>query len=126
MTKTHGKQNSPFDAAAARQLRLGAVLIGITLGSFAIVVRADDGRDNYLENCASCHGEDGKAKTPAGKKSRAKDLTVSKLTDADIERQIVNGGPKDSKGRQAMPPFKDTLTPEQIAAVATYVKTLRP
>jgi mono/diheme cytochrome c family protein len=78
----------------------------------------------YLENCASCHGPDGKARTPAGKKNGAKDLTVSKLLDADIARQILDGT-KDTKGNARMPAFKEKLAPADVASLTDYLKKLR-
>jgi cytochrome c6 len=69
----------------------------------------------YAGKCASCHGKDGKG-TPAGLKMGAKDLAeemkepVKELVE-DIE-----------KGKGKMPAFKGRLTPEEIEAVARYVK----
>ena len=59
-----------------------------------------------------------------GKKLRVKDLAESKLADADIEKQIVNGT-QDAKGNARMPEFKTKLSPGEIAALVAYVKTLR-
>jgi mono/diheme cytochrome c family protein len=83
-----------------------------------------DGKILFEKNCAPCHGKDGKAKTPAGKMLGVKDLTLSKLPDAEIERQIVEGR-KDDQGTQKMPPFKDKLTDEEIKALVRIVKGLR-
>jgi len=91
----------------------------------ATPVFGEVGQDAYLAHCASCHGQDGRGQTPAGRKAHAKDLTKSKLADADIEKQIILGGPKDKKGHQEMPAFKTTLTPDEITALVSYVKTLR-
>ena len=88
------------------------------------VVSAVNGEEVFASHCASCHGTDGKAKTPAGKKLRVKDLTQSKLADTDIEKQIVNGT-QDAKGIARMPEFKTKLSPEEIAALVAYVKALR-
>jgi mono/diheme cytochrome c family protein len=85
---------------------------------------AVDAQEIYGANCASCHGIDGKARTPAGKKVRAKDLTESKLADGDIEKQIVSGT-QDAKGNARMPSFKGKLSPEEITALVAFVKTLR-
>jgi len=67
---------------------------------------------------------DGKARTPAGKKLGAKDLSESKLADADIEKQILTGT-KDQKGNERMPSFKAKLAPDEVAAVVAFVKTFR-
>jgi mono/diheme cytochrome c family protein len=78
----------------------------------------------FADNCASCHGTDGKARTPAGKKLHAKDLSLSQLTDVGIVRQIKEGF-RDSRGQPAMPPFKDRLSDEEINALVPVVKNFR-
>ena len=88
------------------------------------VAYAASGADVYGDFCASCHGADGKAHTPAGKKVGAKDLTQSTLPDAAIIAQITNGK-KNERGVEKMPAFKDRLSAADISAVAAYVKTLR-
>ena len=90
-----------------------------------VVASAADGQKLYITNCASCHGTDGKGRTPAGKKLGARDLTQSKLTDAEIEKQIVVGT-SDAKGNSRMPSFKTVLQPEDITPLVAYVNTLRP
>jgi mono/diheme cytochrome c family protein len=95
----------------------------LALGGAAASLGAD-GETVYVENCASCHGRDGKGRTPAGKKMGAKDLALSQAADADIARQIREGT-KDAKGNARMPAFSDKLTADEIAAVAAYVKALR-
>lgn len=86
--------------------------------------RAADGQALFADNCASCHGMDGKARTPAGKKVHAKDLSLSKLTNAEIERQIKEGR-KDSRGVFTMPPFKEKLSDEDTSALIPVVKRFR-
>jgi len=81
------------------------------------------GKEVFTANCIPCHGPDGRARTPAGRKLHANDLTESKLTDDEIRKQ-VNEGRKDQRGA-LMPPFKDVLKPDQIDAVIVFVKSLR-
>jgi len=85
---------------------------------------ADDANDLFLKTCASCHGRDGKAQTPAAKKLGVKDLSQSTLTDAQIVQQITEGkqaGQDSSK----MPAFNEKLTPEEIQSLVPVVKTFR-
>lgn len=100
------------------------LLVGLAAIIGPTTTWAATGQDVFEMHCASCHGVDGKAKTPAGKKLRVKDLTQSAAADADIERQIANGT-QDAKGNQRMPEFKSKLSPEEIAALVEYVKKLR-
>ena len=78
----------------------------------------------YGANCASCHGADGKGRTPAGKKLRVKDLAASMLPDTEMEKQIASGT-QDAKGSQRMPAFREKLSAEEIAALIAYVKAWR-
>lgn len=73
-----------------------------------------NGKELYVENCAVCHGEDGKLGA-----SGAKDLTVSTLSDNEVLQRI-------NEGKNGMPPMKSALeTKENVSAVAEYVKGMR-
>ena len=100
-----------------------AIFVVIALASAALV-RGADGGAVFAAHCAPCHGLDGKARTPAGKKLGAKDLSESKLADAEIEKTIL-AGVKDKKGADRMPAFKERLATEEVAALVVFVKTFR-
>lgn len=78
----------------------------------------------FAAHCASCHGLDGKARTPAGKKLGAKDLSESKLSDTEIVARILEGL-ADKKGTSRMPAFKDHLSAEEVAVLVGKVKSFR-
>jgi mono/diheme cytochrome c family protein len=99
------------------------MLVVLTLACSA-ALHAADGAEVFAQYCAPCHGLDGKARTPAGKKIGARDLSESKLADADIEKQIL-AGVKDPKGAERMPAFKDRLAAPEVAALVAFVKTFR-
>jgi len=67
----------------------------------------------YQSTCVSCHGEDGKLNL-----SGAKDLTQSKLSEAETKYIIRNG-------KNAMPPYQHAYSDEEINAVTAYIQTLR-
>jgi len=90
----------------------------------SVVVRADDGKNLFNSICASCHGTDGRARTPAGKKLGARDLALSKLSDKQITFQIAEGR-QDLSKKSNMPAFKGKLTPQQIKLLVLYVKGFR-
>jgi mono/diheme cytochrome c family protein len=79
------------------------------------------GNELFHEHCASCHFTDTTAqKIGPGLKGLYTRLTFSdgkKVTDASLTRWIEGGG-KD------MPGFKETMKPEQIRALISYIKTL--
>lgn len=78
-------------------------------------------RGLFVENCATCHGRDGRAHTFHGWLVGAQNLTNPKwweaTTDAEII-QAINTGPG------AMPAFKKKLSPSEIQALTTYINTL--
>lgn len=74
----------------------------------------EKGASLFVMHCASCHGEDGKLGA-----SGAKDLTMSKLSDQEIETILVNG-------KNAMPPMSVLLeNKENLSLVIKHVKSLR-
>jgi len=87
-------------------------------------VLAATGPELFVKNCAPCHGKDGKARTPAARKLGVKDLTLSKATDREIEKQLIEGK-KDDRGQQKMPSFDKKLSPAQIKLLITVVKSFR-
>ncbi len=119
-------------ANASRRQAARARIFAITLGAaFAICVAgftsratvnaAPDnsaGEQTFKSNCVVCHGADGTG-SPTGKALKAPDLNseaVQKMTAAQMEAQV-------SDGKNNMPPFKSSLTKEQIQAVVQYVRT---
>jgi cytochrome c6 len=71
-------------------------------------------KELFDQNCASCHGVDGKLGN-----SGAKDLTKSKISDADILKII-------EEGKNGMPPMKALLESDSnISNVAEYIKKMR-
>jgi mono/diheme cytochrome c family protein len=99
------------------------VLLGI-VASVSQMALAEDPRELFAKTCAPCHGKDGKAETPAAKKLGVKDLSQSKLTDAQIVQQIMEGK-KDEQGRSKMPAFNEKLTSEQVQSLVSVVKEFR-
>ena len=80
---------------------------------------SEAGQAAFKESCVTCHGTNG-AGTPLGKSLKAADLRspeVQKKSDTELAQTIAEG-----KGN--MPPFKETLNPEQIQAVVKYVREL--
>ena len=74
----------------------------------------------YKTNCATCHGPDGSADTPAGKALHAKDLRseeVQTKSDAELADVIT-------KGNGGMPAFGAKLAPEDIQKVLAYIRDL--
>jgi len=92
--------------------KLALVLAVAALASPAL---AADGKEIFAKRCVACHGADGKGTSTMAKKLGVKDLTVTKLSAAQIEEMVT-------KGKGKMTPFGTRLSPEEIKAVAAFVK----
>src|SRR5690349_4490725 len=75
------------------------------------------GAELFKANCARCHGDDGKG-------DKGPDLTSEKRQNKwkDSDAKLVD---KITKGGFGMPKFGKKLKPEEIKAVAAYVRTLK-
>ena len=106
------------------------MIIGLFIAMAIVVVtpavRAADGATVYADNCAKCHGVEGKGDTKMGTKLGCKDLSdaaVQKaLTDAAATKSIKEGVKEDDKTK--MKAFED-LSDADVAAVVAYVRTLK-
>lgn len=79
----------------------------------------------YKVQCASCHGDQGQGQTGAYP-ALAGNWGVNQPNAANVLKAIQNGGYAPSTQRNprpyGMPPFRHTLSEEEIAAVATYIR----
>ena len=100
------------------------IFVGLTLFVVSIV-RATPGPDGaacgttFRTKCAMCHGPDGSG-SEVGKSMNVPDLrsaVVQKLPDAELAQVIANG-----KG--GMPPFKSSLSEDQIHWLVSYIRSL--
>lgn len=122
--RTASTQTHPL-AGDGRARHSIALLLATTALAFATSPAAHaDAKALFTTHCMSCHGPDGKARTPVARKLGVKDLTDSKTTDEEIERQILEGT-KDKQGNQRMPPFKQKLSADDVKLLVAWVKSLR-
>ncbi len=78
-------------------------------------------RDLYLQNCARCHGADGRSENELGKKLEAADLTsrsVQRMSGNKISNVIIFG-------EGEMPAFGKRLSKTEIKSLARYVRSFR-
>ena len=81
-----------------------------------MISNAVDAKELYVAgNCASCHGANGNEPVLA---VGAKDLTKSTLSKEETIALIT-------KGKNSMPGYGKTFTPEQLDQLATYLMELR-
>lgn len=79
-----------------------------------------DAAKNYTAKCATCHGADGNATTPAGKALKARDFhtaDVQNETDAVLEGII-------STGKNKMPAYGKQLKENEIKDLVAYCRAL--
>ncbi len=82
------------------------------------------GRELYNKHCASCHGEDGQAKTPVAEMMKVKptnltDKAMKGITEGEIYWVITNGIKK-----SGMPALKQKASDQQRWQMTLYVKHL--
>jgi mono/diheme cytochrome c family protein len=117
------QKNLKFIAAVAFAFLGIVVFVSQTFARFDPLTGADHQaaaiREIYVNNCARCHGVDGKGQTDLGRKYDVPDLTGDgkNTSKARIVRIIKNG-------KQDMPSFGKKLTKRQIDALASFVRRL--
>ena len=80
-----------------------------------------DARKLFVENCATCHGNDGRAHTFHGWLLGAQNLTKVQWQEETTDSEIIHAI---KTGPGAMPAFQKKLSPTEIQALATYVRSL--
>jgi len=112
-----------------QMLRYGSLAFGVAALAATVALRAQDapgggptavevsgeGKEVYEQICQACHMADAKGGGGAGAVIPAL-AGNPRLADKDYPTVIL------LKGRGGMPWFSDILTPEQMAAVLTYVR----
>jgi len=90
-------------------------------------LHAADAAALWKNDCAKCHGTDGRGDTKMGRKLYINDLTdasfQAKFTDAEAAESIKSGL-KDAKGKVIMKAIAG-VTDADVKALVTYVRSLR-
>jgi mono/diheme cytochrome c family protein len=101
---------------------VAAVLTAVCASGSA--AQAPDGKQLFEAHCQKCHGPAGRPS--AGIKKLLPEIPLwdaaffAKRTDDEIVTVLKNG-----KGKN-MKPFNDRLKPDEMLAVAKYIRTLTP
>jgi mono/diheme cytochrome c family protein len=99
---------------------LGAGVLA-AIGALCAPSRSDDkSAATFRQKCATCHGPDGKADTPAGKAMKVRSFAspeIAKMTDEQLADII-------EKGQGKMPKYGASMKPEEIKAMVGYIRTL--
>lgn len=107
-------------------MKLPHVLLVAALTGAAALTRGADAAAIWTNECAKCHGEDGKGQTKMGKKLGIADLTDPKVQANFSDDQAVKAikeGIKDKEGKLAMKPIEG-LTEADAKALVPLVRGL--
>jgi cytochrome c553 len=93
----------------------------------AVAARASDAKSNWDDNCAKCHGPDGKGDTKMGHR-----LNIGDFTDAAVQARFtdeqafsaIKDGLKDKDGKTRMKAVEG-LADDDIKALVQYVRGLK-
>ncbi len=76
----------------------------------------------FAKDCATCHGNDGRAKTFKAKFNHARNLTDPQWQDQVTDERIFNSI---NNGKGKMPAFGKKLSEEEINSLVPYVRGLK-
>jgi mono/diheme cytochrome c family protein len=82
-----------------------------------------DAHGLFVENCATCHGQNGRARTFHGWILGAQNFTDPSWQEETPNDEIIHAI---KTGPGAMPAFEKKLSASEIAALAAYVRTFKP
>lgn len=128
MTRERPSNETPQAARPRRWAAAAAVAFALSLGSLGCSTSDDAGvavpvepARLYAQNCARCHGLDGRGDAEIKKTMPVRDFTdpvwVAQASSENIARTIMGG-------KNQMPAFGGSLSMPKIQALSGYVKRL--
>ena len=102
-----------------KMVKLTLLVLTIAVALFILVPNlswaAEDGAALYKAKCAMCHGPNGEG-NPAAKIPSLVSDEAKKMSDADMEKAVTEK-PKHAAVKN--------LTPDQVKAVVTYIRSIQ-
>ena len=109
-----------------RILTLGIAIIAV--GALSVsAAESKDSKKLYDDQCAKCHGPNGKGQSAMGKKLGCKDYTDAKVQEALKDEDAVKAikeGYKDKDGKQVMKPAEG-LSDADIKGLVAYMRKFK-
>ena len=103
------------------------VLSIAAMTAFALSARAEDAKALYENDCAKCHGADGKGQTKMGQKLGANDYTDAKVQTAltdDAAAKAIKEGLKDADGKTLMKPTEG-VSDSDVKGLVAYMRAFK-
>jgi len=110
-------------ARAVRAALLAGMLAMLAGGCDKLLPHRSPGERLYLDNCADCHGVDGRGNTVHEMGQPYADLTDDVWKFGGDDSSMANVIREGSFG--LMPGFQEKLSDEQVRALVDYIKVLR-
>jgi cytochrome c6 len=105
------------------------ITVGTALLAAALAGRAQaaDAKENWENNCAKCHGADGRGQTKMGRQLGVKDYTDPKIQAEMKEAEMLSrttAGIKEGS-KEKMPAYKGKLSEQEIKDLIAFVRTFK-
>ena len=120
MTQDHTKRHVLFASLMLLVLFIGLTFFVVSIAQASPAPDRAADSATFRTKCAMCHGPDGSG-SEVGKSMHVPDLRspeVQKRPDAELA-QII------SDGKGGMPPFKSSLSEDQVRSLVSYIHSLR-
>ena len=96
-----------------------ALVLALLPVAYVLAEEGGEGMDLYNKKCAMCHGKDGVAKAIATGSANLNDPEWQEATSVEEIVKVTAAGKGKMKG------YEGKFEPDQIKAIATYVKQLK-
>jgi mono/diheme cytochrome c family protein len=94
---------------------LGGLVFGAIAGlAIALYAEETGPSKTFVQYCAKCHGEDGKAQTPKGQQLKAQDFTDADWQEHESDEELIKVV---TEGGMDMPAFGKKLSTEEIESL---------
>jgi mono/diheme cytochrome c family protein len=102
------------------------LLLVSSFPAFSVEKSASHTREIWFDECGRCHGDDGKANTPLGRKLQIRDYSSreqQKTFSDEQAMQVISAG-RQKDGKNVMPAYADQLSEEQRRDLLAYLRSM--